>query len=143
MTELTRRDAIAGAAATALMSVCASEPARAAAPPLGRHAPGWYRYNLGSLEITVVTDGARSFALTPDYVVNAPIEDVRKALEAVYMPPNRMIHHYAPIVINTGGKLVVIDTGGGQAPTSRPRASSVSSPKTSRPPASIPSRSTW
>jgi glyoxylase-like metal-dependent hydrolase (beta-lactamase superfamily II) len=65
--------------------------------------------------VTVVTDGARVFDLTPSYVVNAPIEEVRKALEAAYMPPNRMIHHYAPIVLNTGGNLVVIDTGAGEA----------------------------
>ena len=83
----------------------------AAAPAAGRRAPGWYRYTVGSLEVTVVTDGARSFELTPSYVVRAPIEEVRKALEAAYMPPNRMTQYYAPIVINTGGKLVVIDTG--------------------------------
>ena len=113
MTEVTRRDAIAAAAATTLASMGASVPAGAAAPAAGRRAPGWYRYTVGDLEVTVVTDGARSFDLTPSYVTNAPIEEVRKALEAAYMPPNRMIHHYAPIVINTGGKLVVIDTGGG------------------------------
>ena len=113
MTEVTRRDAIAAAAATAIASMGASVPAGAAAPAAGRRAPGWYRYKVGDLEVTVVTDGARAFDLTPSYVTNAPIEEVRKALEAAYMPPNRMIHHYAPIVINTGGKLVVIDTGGG------------------------------
>ena len=113
MTEVTRRDAIVAAAATTLASMGSTVPAGAAAPAAGRRAPGWYRYTVGGLEVTVVTDGARSFELTPSYVVNAPIEEVRKALEAAYMPPNRMIHHYAPIVINTGGKLVVIDTGSG------------------------------
>ena len=115
MAEVTRRDAIAAAAATTLASMGASVPAGAAAPAAGRRAPGWYRYTVGSIEVTVVTDGARVFDLTPSYVVNAPIEEVRKALEAAYMPPNRMIHHYAPIVLNTGGKLVVIDTGAGEA----------------------------
>jgi len=115
MTEVTRRDAIAAAAATTLASMGASVPAGAAAPAAGRRAPGWYRYTVGGIEVTVVTDGARVFDLTPSYVVNAPIEEVRKALEAAYMPPNRMIHHYAPIVLNTGGKLVVIDTGAGEA----------------------------
>jgi glyoxylase-like metal-dependent hydrolase (beta-lactamase superfamily II) len=113
MTEVIRRDAIVAAAATTLASMGTSVPAGAAAPAAGRRAPGWYRYTVGGLEVTVVTDGARSFELTPSYVISAPIEEVRKALEAAYMPPNRMIHYYSPIVINTGDKLVVIDTGSG------------------------------
>jgi len=113
MTEqMSRRAALAGAAAASLLPL-ASGPAEAAAPISGGRAPGWYRYKVGDIEVTVATDGARAFDLTPGYVTNAPIEDVRKALASAYMPPNRMIHHYAPIVLNTGGKLVVIDTGGG------------------------------
>ena len=65
MTEVTRRDAIAAAAATTLASMGASVPAGAAAPAAGRRAPGWYRYTVGDLEVTVVTDGVRSFDLTP------------------------------------------------------------------------------
>ena len=38
---------------------------------------------------------------------------MRKALEAAYLPPDKMIHHYAPIVVNTGSKLILIDTGNG------------------------------
>ena len=78
MTEVTRRDAIAAAAATTLASMGASVPAGAAAPAAGRRAPGWYRYTVGDLEVTVVTDGARSFDLTPSYVTNAPIEEVQE-----------------------------------------------------------------
>ena len=117
------------------------------APPRRRPGgapPGWYRYTVGDLEVTVVTDGARAFDLTPSYVTNAPIEEVRKALEAAYMPPNRLIHHYAPIVINTGGKLVVIDTGGG--PGAYKESKGEHRPvrrKSGRRPASIRSRSTW
>jgi glyoxylase-like metal-dependent hydrolase (beta-lactamase superfamily II) len=87
--------------------------AEAAMQPIGKQAPGFYRYKVGSHEVTVVTDGARSFALTESYVVNAPIAEVRKALEEAYLPPNQMIHHYAPIVLNIGGKLIVLDTGSG------------------------------
>ena len=99
MTEVTRRDAIAAAAATTLASMGASVPAGAAAPAAGRRPPGWYRYTVGDLEVTVVTDGARAFDLTPSYITNAPIEEVRKALEAAYMPPNRLIHHLSLIHI--------------------------------------------
>ncbi len=114
MTDLTRRSMLAGALATGAAALSPSVM-QAAAPPAAKQAPGVYRYKVGSHEVTVVTDGARSFPLTESYVVNAPIAEVRKALEAAYLPPDRMIHHYAPIVVNTGSKLVLIDTGYGAA----------------------------
>ena len=40
-----------------------STSTQAAAPQAGKQAPGFYRYKVGSLEVTVLTDGARSFAL--------------------------------------------------------------------------------
>ncbi len=111
MTELTRRTILAGTAA--VVGSAGSTSTQAAAPPAGKQAPGFYRYKVGSHEVTVLTDGARSFALTESYVTNAPIAEVRKALVEAYLPPDKMIHHYAPIVINTGAKLIVVDTGSG------------------------------
>jgi len=112
MTELTRRTILAGTAAVVAGS-SGSIPTQAAAPPAGKQAPGFYRYKVGSHEVTVLTDGARSFQLTESYVTNAPIAEVRKALAEAYLPPDKMIHHYAPIVINSGAKLILIDTGSG------------------------------
>ena len=57
MTELTRRHMLAGTAAADLVPSIASAPARAAAPQQNSQAPGWYRYKVGSYEITVATDG--------------------------------------------------------------------------------------
>ena len=114
MTELTRRSMLGGAAAVGATALTQA-PAQAAAPPAGKQSPGVYRYKVGTHEVTVATDGARSFPLTESYVTNAPIAEVRKALEAAYLPPDRGIHHYAPIVVNTGSKLVLIDTGFGPA----------------------------
>jgi len=111
MTDLTRRSVLAGTAA--VVGSVGSTSTQAAAPPTGKQAPGVYRYKVGSHEVTVLTDGARMFPLTDSYVTNAPIAEVRKALEAVYLPPDKMIHHYAPIVVNTGAKLILIDTGSG------------------------------
>ena len=111
MTDLTRRTVVAGTAAVA--DSVGSTSTQAAAPPAGKQAPGVYRYKVGSHEVTVLTDGVRMFPLTESYITNAPIADVRKALAEVYLPPDKMIHHYAPIVVNTGAKLVLIDTGSG------------------------------
>jgi len=115
MTELNRRSLLASSAAAGATVLAGGtlSTAQAAAPPAGKQAPAVYRYKVGTHEVTVLSDGARSFPLTESYVTNAPIAEVRKALEAAYLPPDRMIHHYAPIVVNTGSKLVLIDTGSG------------------------------
>jgi glyoxylase-like metal-dependent hydrolase (beta-lactamase superfamily II) len=116
MTELTRRSMLAGAAATtAVMTggMLAPTASHAAAPAAGKQAPGFYRYKVGTLEVTVVTDGARTFPLPDNFVLNVKKDDVNAVLEKSYMPRDKMTIHYAPLVVNTGSKLIVIDTGNG------------------------------
>ena len=118
MTELTRRSLLTGTVATtaaAAVPLATSFPARAAAPPAGTQAPGWYRYKVGSFEITVATDGVNRFKLPDNIVANAKREDVNAALAAAYLQPDIFVTPYNPIVVNTGQKLVVIDTGLGEA----------------------------
>ena len=118
MTELTRRSLLTGTVATtaaAAVPLATSFPARAAAPPAGTQAPGWYRYKVGSFEITVVTDGVNRFKLPDNIVANAKREDVNAALAAAHLQPDIFVTPYNPIVVNTGQKLVVIDTGLGEA----------------------------
>jgi len=118
MTELTRRSLLAGTVATSAAAVAplaTSGPARAAAPPAGTQAPGWYRYKVGSFEITVVTDGLNRFKLPDDIVTNVKREEVNAALVAAHREPDVFVTPYNPIVVNTGQKLVVIDTGLGEA----------------------------
>ena len=93
MQSLDRRAMLLGIAAAGAAVGGSIPAARAAAPKTGKQAPGFYRYKVGDLEVTVVTDGARSFALTPDYVVNAPIADVRQALLEARLPADQMTHH--------------------------------------------------
>jgi glyoxylase-like metal-dependent hydrolase (beta-lactamase superfamily II) len=118
MTELSRRHVLTGAvaasAATALMPL-AHSPASAAAPLATTQAPGWYRYNVGSYQITAVTDGRTTFKFPDSFVLNAKRDQVNEALAAAYMEKDTMTIPYTPIVINTGSKLVVMDTGTGEA----------------------------
>src|SRR5262245_43322742 len=118
MTELARRTVLTGMAATAALSaapIAGSSPALAAAPAAGKQAPGFYRYKVGSHEVTVVTDGVNKFALPDNMVTNATKAEVNAALAAAYMEPNVFVGPYNPIVVNTGAKLVLIDTGTGEA----------------------------
>src|SRR5712691_4761973 len=115
MTVLTRRTLLTGAVAAAVAPLAKSLPARAAAAAAGTQVPGWYRYKVGSFEVTVVTDGVNRFKLPDDFVANAKKEEVNAALAAAHMEQDVFVGPYNPIVVNTGQKLVVIDTGTGEA----------------------------
>ena len=118
MTQFTRRSLLTGAAAAsaaAAAPLATSVPAPAAAPPAGTQAPGWYRYKVGSIEVTVVTDGANTFKFADNHVTNKTREEVNAALAAAYYAPDMMTTPYNPVVVNTGSKLVVIDTGTSEA----------------------------
>ena len=118
MTHLTRRQMLIGTASAALAAatpLVTSTPARAAVPQAGKQAPGYYRYKLGSFEVTVVTDGKSRVPVTDGFVTNARKADVQAALAASFMDTEIFYGPYNPIVVNTGSHLAVIDTGNGEA----------------------------
>jgi glyoxylase-like metal-dependent hydrolase (beta-lactamase superfamily II) len=124
MINVSRRTLLTGAAAVTAASAAAPlAPAEAAAPPAGKQTAGWYRYKVGSAEVTVATDGRSVFKLPDTFVTNVPKEKVNEALVAAYMEKDTMIIPYSPIAVNTGGKLVVIDTGTGEANFERSKGS--------------------
>src|ERR1700710_2385194 len=116
MTDLNRRHllaaAVAAGAATALTPF-ATTTARAAVPPAGAQAPGFYRYKVGAYECTSINDGARSFPMPDTFVKNVPKEEALAAAEAAYMPKGMVTVPFNPQLINTGSKLVLIDSGNG------------------------------
>ena len=113
MSNLNRRNLLAGTAAAALAA--SAEPGAAAAPPAGKPAPGIYRYKIGSYELTALYDGIWYRPITDKFIRNAPFSDVEHALDAAFMPHDRLATPFTALVINTGKKLVLIDTGtGGQ-----------------------------
>jgi glyoxylase-like metal-dependent hydrolase (beta-lactamase superfamily II) len=117
MTDLNRRHLLAGAAALGAAAVTGLGPitANAAAPQTGAQAPGFYRYKVGTFECTSVNDGARTFPMPDKFVVNIPKEEALAAGEAAYMPKGTVTVPFNPQLINTGSKLVLIDTGNGIA----------------------------
>lgn len=118
MSQLTRRTIMstaAAAAAGAFAPAATSSTAGAAAPLTGTQAPGFYRYKVGDYEVTAVTDGANTFPLPDGFVANVKKEVVSAALAAAHRHPETVTIPYTPIVVNTGAKLVVIDTGQGEA----------------------------
>jgi glyoxylase-like metal-dependent hydrolase (beta-lactamase superfamily II) len=126
MTELTRRHLFASAAAATAAASLPQIPttAIAAAPQAGKQANGWYRYRVGSFEITVVTDGKNQFKLPDTFVLNMKKDDVNAALRAAYLEQDMVTIPYSPIVVNTGSKLVVMDTGTGEGNFERSKGAS-------------------
>lgn len=128
MNDMTRRTVLAaaalGAAGAALPasaqqgSGAASSPgaaSNAASGAASGQAPGFHRYKVGSIEVTVVADGARTFPMPDNFVVNVPKEQVAAAATGAGMEAGKMTIVFNPLVVSTGGKLVVIDTGNGPA----------------------------
>ena len=113
MPALTRRTLLAGTAAAAFAA--GADPAAATPPPADKQAPAIYRYKIGSYELTALYDGIWYRPITDKFIRNAPFADVEHALDAAFMPHDKLATPFTALVVNTGNKLVLIDTGtGGQ-----------------------------
>ena len=74
-----------------------------------------HRYKVGDIEVTVLTDGFRMVPVDDKYLRNASAADLAEALAAAGLPTDKMKNTYSPIVLTTGGRRVLFDTGNGEA----------------------------
>jgi glyoxylase-like metal-dependent hydrolase (beta-lactamase superfamily II) len=106
---LTRRTLLAG---SMLGSAVALSPASNAAVPLAaKQAPGAYRYQLGSVQLTALYDGTWYLPIDATFVHNASAAAVDQALAAAFLPPRVLPISFTALLVNTGKQLVLIDTG--------------------------------
>src|SRR6266478_1501817 len=119
MTDITRRMLLAGSALAAA-ATAVSIPAVAKAPPAGAQAPGVYRYKIGDYEMTALYDGVWNRKIDDKFVRNAAFPEVQKALAESFMTSDTLAIPFTTLLVNTGSKLVFLDTGTGArlAPTS-------------------------
>ena len=103
----------AGSAAAAVeaAALVPTAPALARAPQLGAAQPGFYRFKLGAIEITVVSDGTLAFPAETLWGDRA--EDARGLLTSTFQPSRPVGLQINTIVVDTGDKLVLIDAGCG------------------------------
>ena len=87
----------------------------AAAPPKSDIAnTGFYRFMLGEFEITVILDGSRIFdGPHPTFGADRDAEEVVSLMKANFLPSDRMIGQFNPVLVNTGTDLILFDTGNG------------------------------
>jgi glyoxylase-like metal-dependent hydrolase (beta-lactamase superfamily II) len=115
MSILTRRSILAGSAGSAVSALASAQSAFAAAPRAGKAGPGIYRYRIGDYELTALYDGIWYRPITKEFIRNAPFADVEHALDLAFMPHDKLATPFTTLIVNTGKKLVLIDTGtGGQ-----------------------------
>ena len=77
-------------------------------------APGVYRFKVGAFEATVISDGP--LMLGPpqaDVFVGLSKEDFTKALADNFLPFDNLALEQNMLLLNTGDKLVLFDTGTG------------------------------
>ncbi len=116
MTDLlqpTRRSLLTGAAA---LAVSATLPAAAfaKAPMQNVQAPAFYRFKLGAFEATVISDGPLSIGAPGDGIFEGVNKaDLTKVLNDNYLPSDALEMEQNTLLINTGDRLVLFDTGDG------------------------------
>src|SRR5246500_3571861 len=102
----------AGPAAVGAAALVPTAPAVARAPQAGKHAQlSFYRFKLGTIEITVVSDGTLLFPAETLWGDRA--EDARGLLTSTFQPSSPVGLQINTILVNTGDKLVLIDAGCG------------------------------
>jgi glyoxylase-like metal-dependent hydrolase (beta-lactamase superfamily II) len=101
-----------GVAATATSLVARAASARA--PILNAQAPFFYRFKLGSFEATVVSDGPLALGPPSGNVFSGVSADnMRQALADNFLPTESVELEQNALVVNTGERLVLFDTGMG------------------------------
>jgi glyoxylase-like metal-dependent hydrolase (beta-lactamase superfamily II) len=103
--DLTRRSfGLAAIGGTLLTAV----PALAKAPFAGTQAPGLNRFKLGDYEITVLSDG---WLPLKTEIFSGDPAGASKLLESAFLPKDATPTSVNEWVVNTGDKLVLVDTG--------------------------------
>jgi glyoxylase-like metal-dependent hydrolase (beta-lactamase superfamily II) len=115
-----RRQLLAGAAAGL---TCAALPqvASAKAPMANTQVPGFYRFKLGGFEATVVADGPLQLGPPAAGVfTDVSKEQMIKELDDNFLPTDTVQLEQNALVINTGDRVVLFDTGVGTVKTFGP-----------------------
>ena len=97
--------------ASALAGAAFAMPAGAGAPLAGGQGPSVYRFMLGDYQLTALFDGIWYLPIDDKFVRNASGADVNEALAAAFLPPSILPISFTALMVNTGAKLLLIDTG--------------------------------
>jgi glyoxylase-like metal-dependent hydrolase (beta-lactamase superfamily II) len=109
------------AGATALTAATLAPPVFAKAPLANQQAPAYQRFRIGSFEATVVSDGPLMMGEpNGDVFVGLSKDDFTKVLTDSYLPTDNVVLEQNALVVNTGDRVILFDTGAGSAKTMGP-----------------------
>lgn len=114
---LNRRQILTAIAASALTSGTTASnisSAFAKAPPIGTTIPGWYRFKIGDIEATIVSDGLLDLGSATAQFPAAPVDEVTKIMKEEFLPVAPMMLEQNCVVLNIGERLVLFDSGMGK-----------------------------
>jgi glyoxylase-like metal-dependent hydrolase (beta-lactamase superfamily II) len=118
MFETSRRDLVLGAAG-AYAAFGLAKPIAFIGAAQAQQAPaqGFRKYKIGDIEVISLYDGIWEKAHDENFIKGANVEQTKAALKAGGLTDAHVPIPFTVIAINTGGRLVLIDsgTGGGQA----------------------------
>ena len=97
--------------ASALAGATFAMPSSAAVRFAGVQGPGVYRFKLGDFQVSALFDGVWYLPIDDKLVRNASGTEVNQALAAAFLPPNILPISFTALLVNTGTKVILIDTG--------------------------------
>src|SRR5271170_4199529 len=108
---MTLRDKMCGVSLAMAVTLLFAISAEAAAPQQKTQAPGYYRMMLGDFEVTTLSDGIFPMEVGK-MLTNITPQQLNAALAHSFLkePVDTSVNGY---LINTGSKLILIDTGSG------------------------------
>jgi glyoxylase-like metal-dependent hydrolase (beta-lactamase superfamily II) len=113
---LSRRQAlIGGTAVTAAwtMGGLSFDVAQARAPMKKSQAPYFYRFRHGAMEATIASDGPLPLGEPSGAFLGASKDEIQSMLSSNFLPIDNVVLEQNALILNTGAKLVLFDTGMG------------------------------
>src|SRR6478609_4836553 len=108
-TMLSRRNMLIGASAAGTLA--SINPSFAKAPKLDSQAPPFYRFNIGAFQATIVSDGPLPLGDPHKNFLGLTPAEMDKQLTENFLPLDNALLEQNALVVNTGDRLVLFDTG--------------------------------
>ena len=97
--------------ATLAQAPATGAPATGAPAPIANTSA--YRFRVGDATVTAIHDGV-AYRPLEGFIKNATVDELKAALAESFLPTDRYTIPFTTLVVQTGGKLVLLDTGLGE-----------------------------